>query len=220
MTYLVIDTSQGITSLALIIGGTVRVLWNDDTPNQQSAQLVMQCDSLMQDHGVVWSDLHGIVCTTGPGGFTSVRIAIAAVRGFALAANVASHGVSVMEVMAWSAMQRSASERVCVVVPAGRSECAYQFFEMREARICAVSHLMLSKKEELSHKVASYPVCVPEAFDGEGACAVRIDMRTLAHLLADYVLSAGWNGADYPAPVPLYARPPDAAIAAPLLKHG
>jgi tRNA threonylcarbamoyladenosine biosynthesis protein TsaB len=220
MTYFVMDTSQGTTSLAITRGRTVAAVWNDDTPNQQSAQLVIQADRLLHTQGLAWSELGGIVCTTGPGGFTSVRIAIAAARGFALAAGVLSHGVSVPEIMAWSVMQRTGMTHLCVVLPAGRSECVWQYYEWREGKAVATSALSLCSRDALASKTGKRVVCVPHSMEYEDADALRVDMRSLAPFLAEYLVSDAWKPEDYPPPTPLYARPPDAAIAAPLLKHG
>ncbi len=89
---LALDAAPGTGSVALVRGrsvlaaravamrGAVRAQGDDDDP------LMVAVDGLLRDFDTGVSDLAGVACGAGPGGFTSLRIAASIAKGLAHAA--------------------------------------------------------------------------------------------------------------------------------------
>ncbi len=186
--------------------------FTDNEKGTQAAQLVPQIQALMEEVQLTWDMLDAIACTTGPGGFTSVRIGIATARGLAFAAGIPAYGIPLMEVMAWYAFTQTSPtpEMVTCVLPAGSRALSVQSYA---APCSAVDAMTLVPRE--SFTITGHSVC--GLVDME-AVDIIYPLEDTAQLMAGILHSN--KQVDYPAPVPLYAKPPDAAIGKPLLQSG
>jgi len=108
---LAFDTATDLATSALVADG---VTLGERTTRPQS--LLADVDDLLQEAGVVPSDLTGIVVGTGPGSFTGTRIGLAVARGLALSLDLPVAGVSTLAALA------AAAEDVFPVVDARRGE--------------------------------------------------------------------------------------------------
>lgn len=205
MKILALDTALGTTSLALSDGGQILATYHDDIPNNQASQLIPQIRGFLQDSGIDIQALDVIACTTGPGGFTSVRIGVAAARGLAFAANIPSHGVSLLEVMAFYCQQQVDTTFYCAL-PAGRKDMAVQKFN--SGGTPASGRLLIAKQ--------NLPTDVPLYSSAKHEACLYYD----AHQNASHMCTMLYHSAPitFTPPTPIYARPPDAAIAKPLLR--
>ena len=121
---LAIDCSTGPASLALVAeDGSIIAQAEDAESNKQSARLVSAIDALVKAHGG-YEALAAIAVATGPGGFTGIRIALAAARGIALAAGKPIIGVSTLEMFAW----QNGGNHVAALVHAYRGQAYAQVF--------------------------------------------------------------------------------------------
>ncbi len=66
----------------------------------QAERLMPLLEEMLAAGGIGWRDLSTLAVGTGPGNFTGVRIAVAAVRGLALALGVPAVGVTLFEARA------------------------------------------------------------------------------------------------------------------------
>lgn len=79
-------------------------------------------DDALKAAGMTWRDLGRVAATIGPGSFTGVRIAVAAARGLALALDIPSVGVNVLDALAEPARKSNAGRAVMAALDARRDE--------------------------------------------------------------------------------------------------
>jgi len=88
---LALDTATPRSSCALLEGE--ELLGERET---KAISVLEAADELLTEAGLAASDLGRIVCGTGPGSFTGIRIGLAAARGLALALDLPLAGVSTL----------------------------------------------------------------------------------------------------------------------------
>ncbi len=86
-------------------------------------RLMPLLEELLSQVQVEWNEFKSILCTTGPGSFTGLRVGLATARGLALALKCPCHGVSVFEAFAYSHAQP-----IAVVLDAKRDQLWLQLF--------------------------------------------------------------------------------------------
>ena len=92
MSVLAIDTASTRLQLALLRAGQVDV-FSEDMAQGQAERIFPAIADLVERNGVGYGDLTRLVCTTGPGSFTGLRIGLSAARGLGLALQVPVLGV-------------------------------------------------------------------------------------------------------------------------------
>jgi tRNA A37 threonylcarbamoyladenosine modification protein TsaB len=97
---LVIDTSGEGCAVAVVASG--RLLAEIDAPMDRghAERLMGMVGAALDRAGLLPAALGGIVVCTGPGGFTGVRVGVAAARGIALGLGVPAVGVDRFEALA------------------------------------------------------------------------------------------------------------------------
>lgn len=194
---LAFDCSTPHASVALQVGQQMHT--RQLAQGQQAALLVPAMQELLAEAGVGYKDLAAIVTTTGPGSFTGLRIALATLHGLVLA-----HGTPLKLLTAPQAVAHDINQpHFHVALNAGKGELFVQSF----TGTTASGDIRLVKPEEIAdlpdcyghHVAADHPHYRPGP---QAATLCRI-----AHLLADATLADA---------MPLYIRPPDAKISAPL----
>lgn len=137
---LAIECSTGPATIALCKGGRVVAQRAELKANQQSRLLVLMVQEMMKDAAIGFSDIGCVAVTTGPGSFTGIRVGLAAARGFALAADIPTFGMSTLELLAWQAAKELDDFPACAlpVLSAGRGEYfAQRFFVESPTRVIA-----------------------------------------------------------------------------------
>lgn len=98
--YLVLEGSAAAASCALLEGEKVLGEFFVNIPQPHSQTLLPMVENLLDTCGVPLTGLDFLAVTRGPGSFTGLRIAMAAVKGMAMAAGKPCVGVSTLEALA------------------------------------------------------------------------------------------------------------------------
>lgn len=227
-TILAIDTSADRCSVALWRGppgdpGTVLAEAIAEGARQHAERLVPMAEDVLRAAEIGFDDVERFAVVTGPGSFTGIRIGLAAVAGWMLAAGRPAIGVSAFDVLAARVPQ---TPRLLAID--SRRSAPFLRFDSGQA----IGRPFWAEPQAIAAQIPSScpgpapPVTVAgsaakaavEALD-RVQCPARIaddpagqgwsiDAATVARLAAAAAVS------DRP-PAPLYIRPPDAIPARP-----
>ncbi len=120
---LAVDTSTSWISLALYDGTFVRYEATWQSQYHHTVELAPAIDQLFERTSTNPHSLIGCAVAIGPGSFTSLRIGLAAVKGLALALNIAVVGVPSLDVIV--AEQPVDDKPMLAVLQAGRTRLVY-----------------------------------------------------------------------------------------------
>lgn len=152
---LALDTSARCTSVALARGDQIlesRAVPGDE---RRSERLWLDVNELLQSPGLKIEavDLFG-VCV-GPGGFTGLRVGLAAVKGLAAATGRPIAGVTSLEAAATAAIGATTA---CAMVGAYKGEVYWQLFAVDDRGLpVALSEPLVSTSTEAIAQVADLP---------------------------------------------------------------
>jgi len=201
------DTTQGACSVAVMRGD--ELVAEIVTPMQRghAEALMPMIADVLQQAAIGPSDLTRLGVTTGPGGFTGVRLGLAAMRAYALALNIPLIGVGSFTAMA---LADPTPEPVLVAVDVRRDQFYAQLFS---AARDAITPPQIYQRSALQAIVPRTP------FRGIGAGVEHIDTAGVMTLSdappypqARYVAQLAQNAAIPDGlPLPLYLRPADAS---------
>lgn len=122
---LAVDTSSKAMSLAVVKGAELLKSIDGLADEKRSERLCLEVQSLLAELGLTIADVDALAVCVGPGGFTGVRVGMAAVQGFALALKRPIVGVTSLEAAAFAAKP---SQHVCALVNAYKREVYSQLF--------------------------------------------------------------------------------------------
>lgn len=202
---LAFDCATQCASIALSAHGTLHE--SRLPPNRHAAMLMSEIDRLMHEAGLSYSQLGAIITTVGPGSFTGIRIGLAALQGMALASHVPVKTLTTLEAMAWEVATRTSPPTdFYTSLRAGKGEAYAQAFTLKDGM------------PECAGEIALVPEAAGLGADHYG------NLQPLGH--ANYIESPDaviLCGVTLHIPacllhdaVPIYIRPPDAALPAAL----
>jgi tRNA threonylcarbamoyladenosine biosynthesis protein TsaB len=218
ITLLALDAAGASCSVALWADGQVIARRFSTMARGQSEHLVPMIAEVMAAAGRAFADLDAVAVTTGPGGFTGVRIGLATARGLALARGLPLIGVSSFEVAAAAATPAErAGRRILAVLDSKRDELFVQLFDSDLAELSPPRELALAT---LAETLPAGPLVLTGDAAARAAAALAAARRgeiTVAAAAgpADAALLAARAALRDPAaaggtpPRPVYLRPPD-----------
>lgn len=121
MKLLAIDTTEQACSAALLLEGEIHEKF-DVVPRRHSQLLLPMIESLLAEAGLSLGQLDALAFARGPGSFTGVRIATAAVQGLAMAADLPVAPVSSLLALAQGAMRETGAGQVLAAFDARMQE--------------------------------------------------------------------------------------------------
>jgi len=173
---LALDTSARCTGIALAHGETIIESLVVPGDERRSERLWLDLSELLQSAGLTIAavDLFG-VCV-GPGGFTGLRVGLAAVKGLAAATGKPIAGVTALEAAAFTAANLATT--VCAMVGAYKGEVYWQRFAFDDRGLpVALSEPLVSTSTEAVGQVADLPDLV---FVGDAVEAKAEVIREIA----------------------------------------
>ncbi len=129
---LAVDTSTAACSVALIYNNQTHQRY-EVLPQKHAQRLLEMVDEVLDEAGILGTDIDALAYGEGPGAFTGVRIAAGVVQGLALGWDKPVFGISSLEAMA----ERVLSESI-LTEPACATEvlwCALMDARMKEVYI-------------------------------------------------------------------------------------
>jgi len=225
VTLLAMDAAGGACSVALWAGESVVARRFSAMARGQSEQLVPMIAEVMADWGSGFGALDAIAVTTGPGGFTGVRIGLATARGLALARGLPLIGVSSFEVAAAAASTaEKAGGRVLALLDSKRSELFAQLFDADLAELGPPTEIALEAlpgalppgRLVLTGDAAARSAAVFEAAGRPDAILAAAAGAADAALLAERAALRDPATAGRLPVQPVYLRPPDVTPPKPL----
>jgi tRNA threonylcarbamoyladenosine biosynthesis protein TsaB len=219
---LAIDTAGSACSVAVACGGEITA---ESKPlrHGHAEALFPMIERVTAAAGVRAADLDIVAVTVGPGGFTGIRVGLAAAHGIALAAHAALAGVTVFEAVAVAAnaARCAGSSPLLVALDSRRTELYVQLFA---AEAAAIGDPAAIAPERLVDYVAAHirDAALLVAGDAAPVAAAALGERPATSLLADSacdaraVIAAAEHrrrtGNPPQAARPFYLRPPDVTV--------
>ncbi|MDJ0946222.1 MAG: tRNA (adenosine(37)-N6)-threonylcarbamoyltransferase complex dimerization subunit type 1 TsaB [Kiloniellales bacterium] len=218
---LAFDSAGSACSAAIWDTGRVAAARFEAMARGQSERLMPMIEEVMAEAGLDYAGLDALAVTLGPGGFTGVRIGLAAARGLALATGRPLLGLTSFEAVAAAVDEaRRGDLPLAVCLDAKRAEVYLQVFAPDLAPLGPPCSLL---PEDLPEALPSGPLIA--AGDGVPRARAQLERPGL-------VLAAGAGHADAarfaalaaarplppagtPPPRPLYLRGPDVTLPRP-----
>jgi tRNA threonylcarbamoyladenosine biosynthesis protein TsaB len=125
-----LDTSSKRTSMAVARGARILSLFGAELGERRSEHLWDEIEFLLKSAAVVLGDIELFAVCTGPGGFTGLRVGLAAIKGFAAAGARSAVGVTSLEALAFSVREEGTA---LALVSGYKESYYYQVFECAES---------------------------------------------------------------------------------------
>ena len=117
---LAVDTSAHQASFAVFSGERELACRVTAADSPHSQTFFSEIESLLQQANLTISQINALAAVTGPGSFTGLRVALAAMQGFAQTLKIPAWGLTTLDAVA---LAPGVTGRVLVLLEAGRGEC-------------------------------------------------------------------------------------------------
>lgn len=204
---LALDTATAACSVALVAGADVLAYRSEVLGRGHAERLMPMVEAVMAEAALGYDALDAFAVTVGPGGFTGVRVGLAAARGLALAAGRPLVGVTTLATLAAAGPPGAV---IAAVIGSGRDRVYLQAFGRDGAPLMAPSAPAIEEARVppgailVGDAAARLAALTGHATD---PAVVWPDARVLARLALDRLARYGVPQAP---PAPVYVRPPDA----------
>lgn len=213
---LALDACGAAPSAAAVRDGSVVAVEAGATGPGAAESLPALAAAVAAAAGARLAEVDLVAVTTGPGGFTGMRVGVATARALALATGAPVLALGVAEVLAAAVRQGPCGPRaVTVVLGGGRGEVVVQHFAAAGPAQAAPSLLTQEQAARLLEGEETAIAAVAGIRLGQAAEARRLPppAEPMAALLARAAIEAtarGVHGQPGAAISPWYHRPPDA----------
>ena len=122
---LAIESATKRAGVALLQDGEVTAELEGGERDHHAERLLPMIDELLGTAGWKLADVNAFAISLGPGGFTSLRIGLATLKGLAFGSGLPVAAVSTLEALAhaaWAAGRADVDESVCALLDARRGE--------------------------------------------------------------------------------------------------
>lgn len=161
MKYLAIDTTDEAASCALLDENRIisEVVLNIGM-KRHSVTLMPMVDYVMKVAGTKPEELYGIICATGPGSFTGIRIGVTAAKTMAYALGIKVAEVNSLDALAFGCISSGAKGLICPMIDARNRQVYTAIYsvvtkEFGEALPARVSDYLAVPVEQLEKEIIS-----------------------------------------------------------------
>ena len=166
--FLLIETSTALCSVALAVDGKIAATRESDQPRAHAAMTAPFIKGLLDDAGMLASDLDAVCVSAGPGSYTGLRVGVSTAKGICFAAGVPLLAVGTLDVLVQQARDNGLVPEGCrYVIPlldARRMEVYTAVFSPGGQRLTEVEPRVIDA-DSFSAERAGGPVL----FIGDGA---------------------------------------------------
>jgi tRNA threonylcarbamoyladenosine biosynthesis protein TsaB len=204
-----IDTALGQSSVAICRDGAPLAHFATTSRDHQAAHLLQWVEQCLADARLDYAELDAIATTTGPGGFTGIRVGLAAARAIGFAARKPVLGFSTLHVMAHTAL---APERpTMTIIPAGRGMVFAQTFQ-HAAPISQATMQTLDSHPlgDMTNIIVTTAELRTQTQERSPHAHIKLHDSTHNAEILCALAQLHAHQPDAHPPVPLYIRPPDA----------
>ena len=215
---LAVETAGSACSVAIAQGDRVIAAERREMRHGHGEALMPMVDAVAVRAGIAPASLDFVAVSLGPGGFTGIRVGLAAARGLALASGARLVGVSSFAAVA--ALHPPREGVLLVALDSRRSDLYVELRDRRGGRLAPPAAILSDELPRwLAAIIADAPLTI--AGDAAAAAAAALPGRAVVALVPDTapdargVLAAMRNGLAEPseaAVAPLYLRPPDVSF--------
>lgn len=209
------DSAGGGASVAILHDDAIIAACTATMTRGQAEILMPMIAKTLSDARVEAADLDAIGVATGPGSFTGLRIAVAAARGLALAANIPAIGVSrFAAIAARFPLERRGGRALLIALDTRRDDYFLQLFTERAetpfladddgaARLLPDIPLLLAgdAAQRLVPTLVGRDVTIAQ--EPDAPCAAHVARLAAAEFCSGLTISP---------PRPLYLRAPDTTM--------
>jgi tRNA threonylcarbamoyladenosine biosynthesis protein TsaB len=216
MRVLAIDTALGACSAAVLDLQRGGIVASETLAMKRGhAEAIMPLiGRVMQQAGIVFSELDRIAVTTGPGSFTGLRVGISATRGIALAAGKPAIGLSTLAGFAAPLIAEDDSTQVVTAIDARHENVFIQVFgtggrTLVSPRIASIRDALRAATTGPARLIGSAADALAAAWPKGVDPPLLVENRSAPDV--GWIARLGAAAADgYGPPKPLYLRAPDA----------
>ncbi|MDP2229252.1 MAG: tRNA (adenosine(37)-N6)-threonylcarbamoyltransferase complex dimerization subunit type 1 TsaB [Moraxellaceae bacterium] len=190
MKLLALETSTEACSAALYLEGKMISRFRH-APRLQTDLLLPMVEELLAESGMTLADMDALAYSRGPGAFTGVRIAAAAVQAMAFARDLPVLAVSSLQTLAQGAYRQHGAHRVLAVFDARMNEVYIGAYAWRDGLMQPLGNEHLCAPTALPAEL----LCEPAAFfaAGNGVAVHEAALRaqcTLSGVAPDFFPAA------------------------------
>ena len=162
-------------------------------PGRAMQFLAPAVDGMLGRLGISPTDLGGVACVRGPGGFTGLRLVLATALGIALGAGLPMAGLDYLEILA-SGPVAVLGRPVAVVTHSRRREVYYREFAPDGPGMRAVAPVAVCGLDDAARRLGAFVAAGPVAVLGSGLrrnFAVLGEVLPKASVLPEYCDNPG-----------------------------
>ncbi|MBO9501257.1 tRNA (adenosine(37)-N6)-threonylcarbamoyltransferase complex dimerization subunit type 1 TsaB [Brevundimonas sp. A19_0] len=216
MTVLILDTAQGLCTVALGQGGQVVASRSEPMTRGHQERLPVLVEAVLAEAGLGASALSVVAATRGPGSFTGLRVGLAFAQGLAAATGARGLGLSSLEALAVQAIlaDPDGDSPLAAVMDARRGQVYLALWGGPEGRLPGTpiqppTALCLADAEAMLAPHRPRAIGSGAALVEGGVAEVHVvdgpDPAALVHLATALANASSATGLE-----PLYLRAPDA----------
>lgn len=214
MLLLAIDTATSAITVALHDGESVLSESSTLDPRRHGEYVAPAMADVLAKARRTAADVSAVVCGTGPGPFTGLRVGLVTARTFAFARGIPVFGLCSLDALAhqtWLEDAAGMDESCVVATDARRKEVYWARYQVAPHGVMRSGEPMVAKAAAIADEVRGLPVIGRGAVLYAESFGHRIGpLDVSAGALADLAARMLAAGQELPEPEPMYLRRPDA----------